>query len=209
MIRSSLASGTPSIPSDSNSGLRSITNSRSGSDSVIVNGPVPGGGCCVMFAKRRVGRHRGGEREREQVIEGRVRALEPDRDPPRPVVGLDSLDVGLRLAALLILDRTDDPLVQERAGRAEVQDPPQRVLEVARLDGPAVRVHEALAETQAVGRSVGGDLRKVLSQARDQGGPRRPFDPLVGEQRRIDLTEYRVARDLETDRRVELSGCAK
>ncbi len=49
MIRSSLAAGTPSIPSDLNSGLRSITNSRSGSDSVIVNGPVPGGGCCVAF----------------------------------------------------------------------------------------------------------------------------------------------------------------
>ena len=98
--------------------------------------------------KRRVGRHRRRERQREQVIEGRVRAIEPDRDPPRPVVGLDARDVGLRLAALLVLDRADDPLVQERAGRAEIEDPPQRVLEVARLDGPAVRVHEAFAEPQ-------------------------------------------------------------
>ena len=183
VIRSSLASGTPSIPSDANSGLRSITNSRFGSDSVIRERAGARRRPLRRVAKRRVGRDGGGERHREQVIEGRVRPLEPDRDPPRPVVGLDARDVGLRLAALLVLDRTDDPLVQERAGRAEVQDPPQRVLEVARLDGPAVRVHEARAETEGVGRSVGGDLGQVLRQAGDQGRPLRPFDPLVGEQR--------------------------
>ena len=131
---------------------------------MILNGPVPGGGRFVMFAKGRVRRDRGGERHREHVFEGRVGPIEPDRDPPRPVVGLDAGDVGLRLAALLVLDRADDPLVQRRGGRAQAEHALERMLEVARLDGAAVRVHEALAQPQRVGPAVGGHLGEVLRQ---------------------------------------------
>ena len=50
VIRSSFAGGTPSTPSDSNLGLRSSTNSRFGSDFVMANGPVAGGGFLVWFS---------------------------------------------------------------------------------------------------------------------------------------------------------------
>ena len=179
----------------------SITNSRFGTDLVISYGPTPGGGFLVWFSNGVSRRHRRREGHREHVDEAAVGRVQLDGDLARLVVGRDAGDVASASPASMYSVAPFDALEEVGTARLEVQHALDRVLEVARLDGRAVGVLQAVAELEAVGLAVLGDLRQRLGDPRDQltalgalgtavsqrrgvGEPERlPGVPAVGERR--------------------------
>ncbi len=137
-------------------------------------------------AEGRVSRHYAGVERGQHVRERAIRRRELDRYRPVGVVGLDAGDVPVRLWLLRVLGGA--PHAGEEAGGRgpECQEALDGVLEVGGLHRLAVRVGEPLSEAEAVGHSVGRDLRELLGQPRDQLRAPLPLGVPVGEQRGVD-----------------------
>ena len=201
-----LPGGMSGIPSSSKFGLFSITNSRFGTDSVITYGPTPGGGSSVRFLN--------GVSPGTRPANHIARMFENDASGSVSVIVISPV-----LSSVSIPEMSPsgspfsrysvgafDRLVEGRAAGLEVEHPLDRVLEVARDDGGAVRVLEPVTQGQLVSQAVLGDLGQVLGEARNQLRARLALCAGVGEQRGVDEPQRLDPVDGVAQRRVEVVG---
>ena len=146
----------------------------------------------LNFLVRRAGREDERKRNRELVEELRVALRQVERDRSLRVVDDDSL---VEIASLRALDAgvTADDDVVPGAGvraRADLEEPLEGVLDVARLQFLAVRELDALAKRERVRLAA---VRRLRHGRREIGDELRPF----GSTRALETDETVVGDDQE------------
>ncbi len=169
-------------------------------------GPRRGDPLGRLVARRRPRRHEGSELGRQDVQEVAARLRQLDRDRARLVVRHDAADVTrlrVRREGVGALDHREEP----DARRVDLVVALDRVLEVARLDGRAVRVLEIRPQRELVRLPVRRDVRHVLGEIRHERGAVRPGNVLVPHQAEVDVPHDLPARDGVREGGVEVVRC--